>query len=135
MHVDINIEFKINNETITCINLYGFFLSLTLSIFLLNFVDITMIGLTLFVMGVFEVYRWLNKEGNRRIFHYCCNRYWKRVIVSQWSRMHFKITCNNWIYNNRNYNGERYFNCCYNPVLIWALKWILNHGWNDNFNC
>ena len=23
-----------------------------------------MIGLTLFVMGVFEVYRWLNKEGN-----------------------------------------------------------------------
>ena len=26
-----------------------------------------MIGLTLFVMGVFEVFKWLNKEGKRNI--------------------------------------------------------------------
>ena len=37
MHVDINIEFKIYNVTIIYIILYGFFLSLLLSIFLLNF--------------------------------------------------------------------------------------------------
>ena len=76
MHVDINIEFKIYNVTIACIIFYVFILSLYLSIFLLNFVDITMIGLTLFVMGVFEVYRWLNKEGIRRIYQYSCNHYW-----------------------------------------------------------
>ena len=75
MHVAINVEFKIYNVTIICIILSVFLASPNLNIFLLNFVDITMIGLTLFVMGVFEVYRWLNKEGNKRIHQYCCNHY------------------------------------------------------------
>lgn len=35
--------------------------------FMYLFSGISMIGLTLFVMGVFEVFKWLNKEGKRNI--------------------------------------------------------------------
>ena len=122
MHVAINVEFKIYNVTITCIILSVFLASPNLNIFLLNFVDITMIGLTLFVMGVFEVYRWLNKEGNKRIHQYCCNHYWNTFNCFHSGRGCISKSLVTNKSNTIEINGERYFNCCYNLVLVWALN-------------